>query len=477
MFGLHVALLAQIYPKTDWRHWPAGVRSTGLAAHVASVTNCLNSIKTSDGCGPLVAGRLNATADWCGRMERWTDGSLAIRDALQGTTIDVIIIPAADDVFWSETTTLGGFVGDVLESIALRGGFRINAFIIRQPDGSASDTYGGSYTKLLEDWAPRADMVANWWTDVPARRALGVHYLAPFYRLDLTLITRMIPSEEYGATRNQLNFSFMDPFGLDTWIAIAVTVLLIGLIERYIEGHYDQRHFGATEIAERVAKARAARNLDNEPIGSISIRATWKAERQDDRDGRGVLEVVIQRASNLLAADSSGTSDPYAIIHMGGERKRTPTIRKTLNPVWDTAFEFACAARTQAVALRVDVYDYDGVLSKPDELGGATIELRELLAEEQTAEVSAPLHMRPLSVMELRKRLGPFTARVCRGASEPNPLLTSSRAAEHPAPSDMCVRPLRPRRVSLRGAPRRVGLRLVHCLVGIHRGRRVPGEI
>ena len=78
----------------------------------------------------------------------------------------------------------------MLQDIATRGGFKINAFIIRGADGAdPTDTYEGSWTALLADWAPRADMVANWWVDLDSRRALGVNYLASFYQLDITLLT------------------------------------------------------------------------------------------------------------------------------------------------------------------------------------------------------------------------------------------------------------------------------------------------
>lgn len=181
------------YSKTDVRHWPAGVRTTNLAPHIAKVTNCLDNPTTSEACGELTPGRFTTSADWCARSNSFASGAINLHEALKGTEVDIIIVPAADDTEWQEGSpgNIVGFVGSVLQDIATRGGFLINAYIIRGVSkGDPTDTYDGSWTALLADWAPRGNMMANWWTDVSSRRALGVQYLASFYQLDITLITQ-----------------------------------------------------------------------------------------------------------------------------------------------------------------------------------------------------------------------------------------------------------------------------------------------
>lgn len=40
-------------------------------------------------------------------------------------------------------------------------------------------------------------------------------------------------------------------------------------------------------------------------------------------------------AKDLMAADKTGTSDPYVVFTVNGERVyKSDTIRKTLNPKW-----------------------------------------------------------------------------------------------------------------------------------------------
>lgn len=50
---------------------------------------------------------------------------------------------------------------------------------------------------------------------------------------------------------------------------------------------------------------------------------------------QGVLTVDLVSAQNLMAADKTGTSDPYVTFTVNGERvHKSDTIRKTLNPKW-----------------------------------------------------------------------------------------------------------------------------------------------
>ena len=204
------------YPKTDHRHWPAGVRTTNLAPHLAQVTNCLNNPTTNEACGVLTPGRATTSADWCARSSSYANGAIALHEVLSGTVIDVIIVPAADDTEWREGApgNIVGFVGSVLQDIATRGGFRINAYIIRGVSASdPTDAYSGSWTALLADWAPRGDMMANWWTDVSSRRALGVQYLASFYQLDITLVTKYnLPQAVDEGLTFRKAFAFLEPF-------------------------------------------------------------------------------------------------------------------------------------------------------------------------------------------------------------------------------------------------------------------------
>jgi C2 domain len=96
--------------------------------------------------------------------------------------------------------------------------------------------------------------------------------------------------------------------------------------------------------------------------------------------------VTIKSASGLKAADLNGKSDPYVVIKGLREGEiRTPTVQKSLDPVWDFECSVAFAvhdekdSRTEGGApktLELSVWDEDR-FTKDDPLGKATLNLGE----------------------------------------------------------------------------------------------------
>ena len=72
------------------------------------------------------------------------------------------------------------------------------------------------------------------------------------------------------------------------------------------------------------------------------------------------VSVHVVRATGLLAADKSGTSDPYIKLHSeGGKKAKTSVINKTVNPEWDETLDLT--VHDLAAPLSVTVFDYDKV--------------------------------------------------------------------------------------------------------------------
>ncbi len=110
-------------------------------------------------------------------------------------------------------------------------------------------------------------------------------------------------------------------------------------------------------------------NIPSVPLASVK---TVDSEKR--------VLVTVVKAENLLAKDKGGTSDPFTILIMGRQIKKTSIIEKTLNPEWNETFEFELSPSESK--LNVVLYDYDkGMLygNSQEYLGSATVPLLSLL--------------------------------------------------------------------------------------------------
>uniref|UniRef100_A0AAV2LKK0 C2 domain-containing protein n=2 Tax=Knipowitschia caucasica TaxID=637954 RepID=A0AAV2LKK0_KNICA len=105
----------------------------------------------------------------------------------------------------------------------------------------------------------------------------------------------------------------------------------------------------------------------------------------------GFLQVKILKASDLLAADINGKSDPFCLVDLGNDRLQTHTVYKSLNPEWNKVVSLP--VKDIHDILMVTVFDEDGDKA-PDFLGKVAIPLLSIRGGQQ---ITLPLLKQDLS--------------------------------------------------------------------------------
>merc|ERR1719162_2641701 len=125
----------------------------------------------------------------------------------------------------------------------------------------------------------------------------------------------------------------------------------------------------------------ASQGASRRSTASPEFPATNISTDQQAYAGSGVLEVHVQCADGLRAADSNGKSDPYAKVSVGKKdvhKRQTKVVPKSLDPRWDERLLFpGTLAELQATTLVIKVRDKDRV-GFDDHLGEVHVPLEPL---------------------------------------------------------------------------------------------------
>ncbi|KAJ6826647.1 putative protein QUIRKY [Iris pallida] len=112
------------------------------------------------------------------------------------------------------------------------------------------------------------------------------------------------------------------------------------------------------------------------------------------------LMVEVVEARDLLPKDGTGTSSPYVVIDFDGQRRRTQTVRRELNPTWNEVLEFKVTGSLDMAGepLEVDVL-HDrraGPSRRNNFLGRVRIDARQFVRKGEEALIYFPLEKKSL---------------------------------------------------------------------------------
>lgn len=163
-------------------------------------------------------------------------------------------------------------------------------------------------------------------------------------------------------------------------------VYFLGIIDFLIKYTITKQTENLCRVAQGCGESASCVSQDDYAIRQVSFVRDYvvaSLEASADMGTVGQICVFVSSANRLVAADWTGTSDPYVRVTLGLIRRKTHTVRKSCNPKWDCCVYLPVNEDHAKLDIEFTVWDEDknrAIRGNDDLLGRLTVPMSRVFA-------------------------------------------------------------------------------------------------